>query len=614
MACCDSSNSLFKGREKFISFFKEKLVAQDAASILADLSFCGLKIKYDQVLKGSTYLPPGAVNMEIPYGGLGTDITFFAMKATYDATNKRLDDNYIQYYFAGQPDVVRNIAGITIFSGTDSSRIPTIFLNNPNNVYGVRIEFMAATGVIVFRETTVTQISNETFNIDNLNFNSITTNTMTYDFIVKDNSGNILAIINRDTISNIETNGRIIIIDDLAQGSIYLTFVDEFNANQAFSLINWALADAAQNLILPNMSADITPPVITFNPSLNLNWVLADYPDGNGGYLITKQMLIDGFISNVTDNRDGQIILTDDNITITLINSNLSLQAITAEGKYNILIAVEDIAQNRTVDSILLNVKDTNPAKIILTDLGSQIVLENSTSGTSGWVQQRIYLEDFGADHIIEKQDFINLFVGQVVDLKDGQYPLNTNNITVTITNAGGPTIYPDVYIPGRYDVYFTVIDQDLNVTSDLWMNSLTELPLDYVPVTISQNQPPVIYFNDVEPQYLLAYENGIIVKDYLKSLCIAKVTDDRDITINVTVLDLTIYKTYNYLPDYGTAGTSGIISGNGTSGINTFNYEPIFPLEKLYIIEPGIYELYVTVTDSDNASTTDSQNIEVRS
>ena len=613
MGCCDSSNSLFQGRDKFIKFFKEKLIATDAAATLADLSFCGLKINYNQILKSSIYLPPNTSNIEVNYGGLGTDITFFAMKAIYDQGQKDPNAQYIDYYFKNEPDVIRHIGPIMILSGTDNARIETIFLNNPDPKYSVRVDFMAATGDVVFRDSQVTQISNQVYNIDSLTFNSITNDLSTYDFIIKDSNGSTLAVIGRNSISNIEINGRIIIFESIS-GDVYLTFIDEFNANQAFSLINWSLANAA-NIIQPGMPADLTSPVITFQPSLNLNWVLADYPDGNGGYLITKQMIIDTLIDNVTDDRDGLIYLTEDNITITVLNTNISQSAITEEGKYNILIEVEDIAKNSTVENLILNVKDINPAKIIVTTLASNIIINNGTNGTSGYVQPSIYLQDFGVDNIMSKQDFINLFISEVVDLKDGSFALNTNNITVTITEAGGPTIYPDVDTAGDYDIRFTVEDYDANITSVLWQNANTVLPLDFVTVTISTNQPPVIHFKDVDPQYLLSYDNGIIVKDHLKTLVIDTITDDRDIVINATILNISILKSYDYYPFYGsTAGTSGFIDGNGTNGIDTFDYEPITPVEKLYIIDPGIYSIKVDVTDSDGAESIDFKNIEVRS
>ena len=499
MSCCGPSNVtnsslLTNNNSKIIKFYRDKLVANNGPNMLMDMDLCNLNIPFDQIFRAQIRLPKQASNVSMQYENvLGVAATFVAIKVTYDPKNKITDDNFIEYFFQGQPDPTRSIGKFMILTGTESEPVPPIALNNPSTKYDVLVDVMAATTKVTFQND-VSQIPGSQ-NIDNMLWTDILSDPTTGNFVIY-SKGTPVAYIDLDQIVSIELNGRIILVDDRSAGEYTLMFVDDYNANQANSLLTWAMGNR-NNRITLGMQADTTPPVITYTPTFSTTILLDNYATTSGGvnYLITKQDLIALWILSVVDNRDGSITLDDSNIIITPLNSVTPINAITEYGRYSIVIQVDDAARNRALDTFVLNVKNLNAPRIIVQ---SQYATQISQGLPIG-VSNKIWIDDYPFTQI-NKQNVIDIFLQQVIDTEDGNISLNVNNVIVTIydsTNVSLNTIAQG----GIYNFSFSVSDSDDNSSSQLYSDVNTPLRdqfnnlVSVFSATISADQPPTVTF-----------------------------------------------------------------------------------------------------------------------
>jgi len=183
------------------------------------------------------------------------------------------------------------------------------------------------------------------------------------------------AYINLDDINSFDRQGKIVVIDDRSVGSIYLDFVDEYNAIQAMSILNWALEHPSESIDDLN-GKDNEPPLVTFTSDVFISPMPLSPPsptptpsptlltslDGtnfistplslsaNGGS-ITKSFLLAYLIDSVVDNRDGILALTSNNIIITDSIDTL-YNFIISNGSYIIKLDITDIAENLTNPNI----------------------------------------------------------------------------------------------------------------------------------------------------------------------------------------------------------------------------------------------------------------------
>lgn len=548
MSCCGPSNVtssslLTNSNSKVIKFSKDRLVANSGPNLLMDMDLCGLNIPFDQIFRTQIRLPKQASNVSVQYENvLGVAATFLAIKVTYDSKNKIIDDNYIEYFFQGQPDPTRSIGKLMILTGTETEPIPPVALNNPSKQYDVMVDILAATTKVTFQND-VSEIPGSQ-NIDNILWTDILSDPTTGDLIIY-SKGTPVAYIDLDQIISIELNGRIILIDDRSKGEYTLLFVDDFNANQANSLLTWAMADRSRRITI-GMQADTTPPVITYTNTFSTTLVLDNFATTAGGvnYLITKADLIAMWILSVVDNRDGNIVLDDSNIIITPLNETQPINAITEYGRYSITIQVDDAARNRALDTFVLNVKNLNPAKIILkTTYAAEI-----TAGLPIGVTNKIWINDYPFAQI-NKQNFIDIFLQQVIDTEDGNISLHVENINVTIQDNLNQSIN-SVGQAGVFTLSFSVTDTDLNTSNQLWSDTNTmlrdqfnNLVTSFV-VNISENQAPVVTFLSPIPNISL-YQfniNGIINKIDLYNYLVLSVQDDRTASGNIVLIQNQIF------------------------------------------------------------------------
>lgn len=609
MGCCDQSigspgggNGLFPGDDdKYIRFSNDSLVVTDGASTVATMDLCKMKIPYEQYVRTGIILPPGSSNMNLQYCGLlGNNVTFLAIYATYDNSNNKVyatpygrvidsdpNEMYTEYFFSNQPQIVRYFAQMMVLTGTESKPVPEVRVNNPGK-YPIKLDIIAATTSTNIEDSTSTV--GEDFQIKGLYWTDILSDTISGDFVIYQNNVPV-AYIDRDKIAGIEVNGRILSIDDTAIGQIDLEFVDDFNANQANSILTWAMKDP-NNHILPGTPADLTAPVITYKDTFTTNIKIDENGTNSttGSSIITKQDLIDAWIESVIDNRDGEIILDDNNLVIIDLETGNEINAITRVGKYDVTITVRDIAQNTTMDNFVINVSDTKAAR--------QVVQPWVTSWQKGLTAQpTIYLQDYPGD-AINKQDLIDLVLECIYDERDGQIPMNLNNVNVTILKDNIVKDWIDV--EGQYYVQYAVVDSDKNESTLLWQDKTTQLTdtvgnvVSYLILDISTNQAPVVTWKQPEPYEIDLYEfnvNGIISKSQLYKYLVIDVEDDRTPSSDIFLIDSKIIKTHEF---------------DGT------DYIAITPVELFYIDEKGQYNYQVQHIDSDAKISTEQKTVTI--
>lgn len=198
MGCC-SDGSLFeknadKRNIKFVcSPSGPTLQVLNGANTLSKVDLCNWSTQYSQYSQSSIYLEAGAIDRELIYGSLGTQITFLMLKIDYIKKGAENQSPYMISSFSGAneiPNIIykyetnlteqRYIDSIMILTGTDNHKIPAIYLSNPNLYYDATITVLYATKTITFEEPTASTTGtvyvdiapNEYFNFPN-NINSL---------------------------------------------------------------------------------------------------------------------------------------------------------------------------------------------------------------------------------------------------------------------------------------------------------------------------------------------------------------------------------------------------------------------------------------------------------
>lgn len=180
------------------------------------------------------------------------------------------------------------------------------------------------------------------------------------------------------SIESIQRDGdlRLIIIDNQID-PIILEFLTTFDSNQAYSLLNYALQNPDVNFDL--ILSDLTPPTIFFNEffygeyikldgsdlsgpfstengsqfRIDINWSSFEGPDP-----IIKSDIINGLIYDVSDNRDGSLSITTDDISIykdVISNSNL-VDSISGNGNYILKFNLHDLGQNQNNSTVVITI------------------------------------------------------------------------------------------------------------------------------------------------------------------------------------------------------------------------------------------------------------------
>lgn len=369
MGVCGSS--LFgSGNNQYIKFGNSEFIAIEGSGIFDRLNYSDMRSPYKQLLKGRVILKEGQANYLLNHLGLGDNATFLAIKGTYDAKSVNSDNNYVNYSYYDYPVQNFTFAQMLVLTGNGTHRIPQLYLTNPNTNYKVILDVMV--GIID---------DNYSFFNDDLNQNATSFSGLEYtdikSFVVgesvviydKGEPKRALIYFSLNYINSISMDGTFLIIDDESFGTVFLNFIDEFNAAQAFSLINYVLE-------FPNIDIDVvplpdnTPPVIHWNSragatgSYIFNNLGATSSTGfnteNDGLtysttislsnwgtssVIYKDKIRDLLIDYIEDNRDGLIDIMDSEMIISATAGTIN--SISVVGTYSLTFNFEDLAHNK---------------------------------------------------------------------------------------------------------------------------------------------------------------------------------------------------------------------------------------------------------------------------
>lgn len=366
MATACSAN-LFGTTPQYIKTNGGDIIATDGAGIKERLILSDLRIPYKQILKSRIILKAGQANYLLNSFGIGDNSTFLSIKAVYDNKSKNEANNYVNWSYYDNLTRINSFADLMVLTGNSAHRIPQLYLTNPNVTYPVYLDVMV--GVIDDNYSIYTDILNQTgTSFVNLEYTDIHTHVVGESIVINDKSNPVRPLIYFmiNNINSIEISGQILIIDDGSRGSIFLQFLTQNDAYQAYSLLNYILENNDINIDNLNPLGDSIAPIIYFNDKIGDNYITFNGATNSVPYntsvgitfstiislthssgtpsSIEKQKLIDLLIDNINDNRDGDISIMPSNLYLSSATS--SIDCITATGSYSLTFSFCDMAHN----------------------------------------------------------------------------------------------------------------------------------------------------------------------------------------------------------------------------------------------------------------------------
>ena len=374
MARC--GQSVFGNTNPYIKIIGGDFVAIDGANTVEKLITNDLKIPYAQIMKSRVILKAGEVNYLLNHLGLGDNATFLLVRANYSTKSVIEEDNYVQWCF--YDDLTRQyyMNQLLLLTGNSCNRVKKLFLTNPNPDYPVYLDVMAA---VIDDEYSYFPDNQGGSTFVNLYYTSIATFVVGESIVINGNGTPPLPLIyiQLSNINTIQISSTILIINDSSLGKIYLDFVTTYDANQAYSLINYVLENPSVNIADLNPVADSIAPIVYFWSNVG-NTQSGDYIEFNGmtagvpyntsygltfstsismnqyggtAGIITKNTLASILINDVVDNRDGLIgLIPCDNLILSGSASSIS-----ATGSYQLTFNISDIAQNY-INGVMVNI------------------------------------------------------------------------------------------------------------------------------------------------------------------------------------------------------------------------------------------------------------------
>jgi hypothetical protein len=449
-------NKLLPPTARVIRPFACSFLAVEGPNIIGKLNLSGVEIPYDSQFTTRITLNPNATKQPLLYGFLGTEVTYIALKIIYDETDPLCnieEEMFIEYYFQDQPSIIRHIGKLLVLTGNSVHRIPQLFLNNPSPVK-VIVEALVAN--LEQEDIDVNNINNVT--IGNLYYNNILSDTiLTHSLLVSGSTqlqitgidGYVQLYLDYVDILTVEpmyiTNE--IKITTVSDTNIILGFLSLFEMYQGLSRISWVLEDQSMRYLTKEYpTVDIVPPVFHLNPLvLPVDIDTYAYPYTSGTTILPHE-IINYFITGVTDERDG--IIPVDNVYITIRQYGFvePITGITQVGVYNIIMGVNDIANNQTVLVYTIIVDDQPPLitfKPIASGSGFTMTEVDMTLPSEG----------------ITSNDIITKSIDFIYDLVDGVI-INTDAVILVNDIISGLTPMTVLTTPGSYDLMYYVEDK----------------------------------------------------------------------------------------------------------------------------------------------------------
>lgn len=372
---CNNQSSLFGSPDKYIKFLSSDLVAIEGANTVEKQFLKDLRIPYTQILKGRVVLKAGQLDYFLNHLGLGDNATFLSIIATYDTKSKIEEDNYIQYSFANDLSRIYYMDQVLILTGNSTHRIHQLYLTNPNSTYNVSLDIMVANidDTYNYFNDTLNQYG---YSFVNLSVSNIKTYVVNESIVINDDSGNPLLYLRLSNINSIERSGFVLTIDDSSYSTVFLKFINEYETNQAHSLLSYVLENTNVNINTLSPLEDDISPIIYFNSKVGgtgdyISFEGATYgvpyDTSYGGSFSTSisistygtqseinaNSLVNLIVDYVEDNRDGIISVTSSNILINGTHSSIG-----TTGSYIMTFNLSDIAQNFVTASMTLTITD----------------------------------------------------------------------------------------------------------------------------------------------------------------------------------------------------------------------------------------------------------------
>lgn len=265
MSCINNTNGntlMNTNLNSIIKFNNTDLVATAGFNTMEKIQLNDIKIPYKQILKSRLILKAGQINYLLNHLGLGDNATFLMIKATFDPRSRFEADNFIQYSYVSDRSKIYSFANMIILTGNSENRIEQLYLSNPNQTSEVMLDIMVAVidnTVNFFEPEDETQKSKITFN--NIRYTDIKIWSENVSFALYGENDIPQSYFNIADVNSFERQGKIIIIDDSSYGSIYLDFIDEYNAIQGISILTYIIENGTD----PSPKPDNITPVLIFN-------------------------------------------------------------------------------------------------------------------------------------------------------------------------------------------------------------------------------------------------------------------------------------------------------------------------------------------------------------
>jgi len=449
---------------RVIKFYQCASIAVEGPNIIGKLDLAGVEIPYESQYTTRISLNPGAMNQPLLYGFLGQEVTYLLLKVTYDETDPRCmieEEQFIEYYLEDNPTTVRYINKLLLLTGNSQKRIPQIYLNNPSQL---RVDIHALVANGAQSDISLEDIQDDTISITNLYYNSIISDklwncttlvTGSTQFQVVDYEGNITLYLDYEEIDTIERypEDNQLVIDTKSDTKIYLTFLSQFEMFQGHSRMEWVMEDALNRyLSTDHPDIDTEPPVLTMNagvypinPSGNTYIMPFSRNTGSTDFTIFPDDILNYFIYEIIDNRDGHIAVEDATIIVRTVGEIIPLTGITQTGLYDIVITIADIAKNTTLANYIILVDDIAPVIYWKTGIGDTFTMD-----IPGDTQ-------VPADGVT-RDDVIRKTVDRITDNVDGTIP--NSEVNLWIDTVSGITAYTTITVPGQYELEYTVSDE----------------------------------------------------------------------------------------------------------------------------------------------------------
>jgi hypothetical protein len=180
------------------------------------------------------------------------------------------------------------------------------------------------------------------------------------------------------SIESVQREGDInLIIYDNQSDPINLKFVSKYDCDQAYSVFSYVLQN--HNVDIDSIINDITPPTIFFNEYFFAEQIKLDGSDLSGPFStndgstfrvdinfstfegpnpITRSDIGTGLIYSISDNRDGEMNLTEQDFTIykDVINVDNIVDEISSLGIYLCKFYIQDLGQNQNNSTVVFSI------------------------------------------------------------------------------------------------------------------------------------------------------------------------------------------------------------------------------------------------------------------